>query len=166
MTENTTDSATPAVPNAPAPTDPLVDLDRVFAEFQSDWFGSGWPGFSALALVPASEGHPALAPARADVEEKDGSYEIRADLPGIPKDQIDVRVRGDLVEIRGEHAAETESKGKNYLRQERTYRGFERTFRLPEPVLGDKVEAKFENGTLTVSIPKAHPIEERKVAVA
>ncbi len=140
--------------------DPFAELDQLVYDLTGAWLGT--PG--SLSTPDATT--PSFAPALADVEDKGSSYEIRADLPGIAKDQVDVRIHGDVLVIRAEAASEKDEKAKNYLRHERSYRGFERSIRLPEPVLGEKVEAKFENGTVTVSVPKAHPSEERKVPVA
>ncbi|HTT15362.1 MAG TPA: Hsp20/alpha crystallin family protein [Thermoplasmata archaeon] len=149
-----------------SPNDPFSEIDRLVSEYRDPWFAAWLPHGSRFGWVPDALSSAAFAPALADVEEKPTLYEIRADLPGFAKDQIDVRVRGDVVEIRAENATASEGEERQFLRRERTYRGYERAIRLPEPVLGDKVEARYENGTLTVSVPKANPVQDHKVPVA
>jgi HSP20 family protein len=151
---------TPVAESPGSTPDPFAELDRLVSDLAAPWFGPSW---YLRTVDPAA---PNFAPALADVEDQGTNYEIRADLPGIAKDQIDVRIHGDLLVIRAEATSAKDDGAKNFLRHERTYRGFERAIRLPEPVLGEKVEAKFENGTVTISVPKAHPSEERKVPVA
>lgn len=158
-----------AVPNAaraPLPNDPLFELDRWLAGLGDAGFLpllAGAPGpFAALA----DPREPSPVPALSDVEDTGAAYEIRADLPGVPKEKIEVRVHGDVVEFGAETEAVDESTHKNYLRRERTCRGFHRAVRLPEPVVGEKVEARYVNGTLQISVPKAHPSADRTVPVA
>ncbi|MCI4345017.1 MAG: Hsp20/alpha crystallin family protein, partial [Thermoplasmata archaeon] len=83
-----------------------------------------------------------------------------AEIPGIPKDRLDIRVRGTNVQIRAEQNEETKNDGKEYLYRERTFQGFFRDFELPEPVIASKATAKFENGLLELELPKEHPTSE------
>jgi HSP20 family molecular chaperone IbpA len=165
MTTTTVDVKKTPEPTAPATTDLWQELDRWFANLSDDWFGTIVPGRAAWARPGAPAGLPYL-PALVDVEDRGTSFEVRTDLPGVPKEEIDVRVVGDVLQIRATSTSARSEEGKNYVRRERTYQGFQRVLELPEPVLGEKVEARYENGTLTVTVPKANPIQERKVPVA
>jgi HSP20 family protein len=132
-------------------------FDRLRQPFISDW--------APLTVAPGTR--VAFAPAALDIEDKGDSYEIRADLPGFPKESIDVRVQGSHVQVHAEQSTASEQKeGGTYLRRERSYRGFDRAFELPEPVASDKVSASYKDGVLNLSIPKAHPVAEKKITVA
>lgn len=134
-----------------------ADVDRSFRRLYRDFFG---PATSASA---SAEGW--RAPAAIDVADAGDSYELTVDLPGISKEQVDIRVTGELVQIRADRAAESQKKGDGYLRVERSWAGFERSVELPEAVKAEAVRASLANGVLTVSVPKANPVVERKVPV-
>lgn len=95
----------------------------------------------------------------ADVSENDNEYIINYDLPGMDKKDVKVSFSNGVLSVSGERKEEKESKDANYYRCERTYGKFYRSFTLPDGVKDDAIDAKFENGTLRVVIPKA---EERK----
>ncbi len=97
-----------------------------------------------------------------DLAEKDEAYEISAELPGLDSKDIDVATRNGTIVIRGEKQAETEDKAKDYYLKERQFGSFERIFRLPDDVDSAKIEARFKNGVLTVTLPKTE--EARKPA--
>ena len=143
-----------------ASAEPWTDLDLWFDHLQREFrpvFGPTyrWPN------LRASFG------AATDIEDTGSAFEVRADLPGFAKSDIDVRVQGSVLHLKAERSQESrEPKGRNYLRQERTYQSFERAFELPEPVDAEHVRAAYEDGVLTVTVPKAHPVSERKIEVA
>jgi HSP20 family protein len=150
--------------------DPWTDFDRAFDELREHFLSSF--GFASPFAGPAAPADARAAPifraARADVTDAGKSYKIVAEIPGIPKDQLDVRVRGSSVEIRGEQARDTEETKQQYVYRERTYSGYYRRVELPEPVVASKVTAKLDNGLLELELPKQHPEptpEEVKVAV-
>jgi HSP20 family protein len=94
-----------------------------------------------------------------DVYEKDGNLVIKAELPGMKKEDIEVALdQGDLV-IRGERKAESEVKEENYYRIERNYGSFYRRIPLPFEVKPDQITASYNDGVLEVRIPK--PAQER-----
>jgi HSP20 family protein len=148
----------PATSPATNESDPFwAEVDRSFRRFYGGFFGH------PLGSSSATEGW--LAPAAIDVADKGESYELTVDLPGISKEQVDIRVTGDLVQIRAARSAESQKKGEGYLRLERSWAGFERSVELPEPVRADAVTASLSDGVLTVAVPKANPVVERKVPV-
>ncbi len=130
-----------------SPTDPWTDLDRVVEDLSQRFF-------DAFGVAPVS---PGFRPARTDVTDTGASYRIVAEMPGIPKDQLEVRVRGSSVEIRGEHAQAAQKDGESTVYRERTYAGYYRSLELPEPVVATDAKAKVENGVLELELPKQHP---------
>ena len=99
---------------------------------------------------------------RVDVKENEAAYEISAELPGLEEQDVEVTVADGILVLKGEKSAEQEEQDNNYYRKERVYGSFERSFRLPDEVEADKVEANFKNGVLTVGLPKS---EEAKSVV-
>ncbi len=99
---------------------------------------------------------------RFDLAETETAIEVRAELPGLEKKDIDISLEGESLIIKGEKHEEKEEKGKRFHRIERTYGSFCRTVRLPAEVQPDKIEAAYENGVLTVTLPKT---EEAKKGV-
>jgi HSP20 family protein len=153
-------------PNSRAPaTEPgdfWSEVDRLFREFQDGFYSS----LRSPSLGAGSLGRSVgFAPALADVADKGRAFEITADLPGVPKDQIDVRVVGNTVQIEAQHASEAQEESRTFLRRERVWSGFHRQIELPEPVRSENVTARYENGVLVVTVPKAQPTVETKVAV-
>ena len=152
-------------------TDPWSDLDRALEETRAQFFRAfGLQPFGgAFAPVEGTNLAPYLRAARVDVADTGKAFHITAEIPGIPKDHLDIRVRGTNVEIRGEQAQETEKKGKEYVHRERTYSGFYRSLELPEPVVATEAKAKVVDGVLELDLPKVAPTpssDEVKVAVA
>ena len=93
--------------------------------------------------------------AQADLSETDEAYELQVDLPGMKKDDVAVDYANGVLTISGERTDEREDKRKGYYLSERSYGSFQRAFRVPEGVLTDAVEAKFDDGVLTVTLPKS-----------
>jgi HSP20 family protein len=89
-----------------------------------------------------------------NVTESDKAYEIAAELPGMDEKNIEVKVVDGGLTIKGEKQEEKEEKKKDYYLQERHFGSFERSFRVPEGVDTDKIEANFKKGVLTVTLPK------------
>jgi HSP20 family protein len=110
----------------------------------------------------------ASAPA-VDVVEKETAYEITAELPGMDEKNIELTVADDMLTIKGEKREEREEKKKDYYLSERRFGSFERSFRLPEGVESDKVEASFKKGVLTVTLPKTPEAQkkskEKKISI-
>ncbi len=100
-----------------------------------------------------------------DVYETGNDLVVKAALPGIKPEDVDITVTGDVLTITGEVKEETEQNDKNYLRRERRYGSFSRSVSLPEGLETDKADAKFENGVLTLTIPKAEEIKPKKIQV-
>ncbi|WP_373188129.1 Hsp20/alpha crystallin family protein [Halopseudomonas sp.] len=89
-----------------------------------------------------------------DIAEKDDSYEITAELPGMDQKDIEIKMSNDSLIIKGEKKEDKEEKRKGYHLSERRYGSFQRVFNLPSGVNEEKIEAKFSKGVLRVSLPK------------
>ncbi len=88
---------------------------------------------------------------------------IMANMPGIKPESVEITIEGDALTIKGERPAPLENV--NYVLQERAYGKFQRTLNINVPVNADKAEAKFENGLLTLTIPKAEAIKPKTISV-
>jgi HSP20 family protein len=102
-----------------------------------------------------------------DVFEEGGQVVVKAELPGMTKEEVDVQVTGDVVTISGKKEREEKVERSDYFRFERTSGAFSRSIRLPAEVQLDKVTASLEKGVLVVRAPKVEPGQEsgRKVTV-
>lgn len=120
------------------------EMDRLFDEFFRGWESD---------LTRATEGgvfSPAL-----NVAESDEAIEATLELPGLSEDDIDITLTRDGLTITGEKRSEEEERDKNFFRRERSYGYFRRTIPLPpDSVDADNVEATFDKGVLTVTMPK------------
>ena len=106
----------------------------------------------------------AWAPA-VDIYETPNELVVKADLPDVNEKDIDVRVENNLLTIRGERKFEKSVSEDNYLRVERTYGAFSRSFSLPNTVNSEAIGAEYKNGVLTVTLPKREESKPRQVKV-
>ena len=95
-----------------------------------------------------------------DLADHGDEFVVTADVPGFKKDDITVNVTDSMLRIRAEHEEEHEETEEMYLQQERSHRSMSRSLRLPEPVNADEVAARYQNGVLTVTLPKTEPSTE------
>jgi len=100
-----------------------------------------------------------------DVSETDKELIVRAEVPGIEKDDIDITLTDGLLTIRGEKKHEKEEKEENYHRIERRYGSFARTLRLPGDVKHDKIDASYKDGVLKLVIPKPEKAMAKKIEI-
>lgn len=144
------------------------EIDRLFDDFRP--FGWDFPSTRSLLgfQMPraARENWQVMAPA-VDVSEKDGEYEVTAELPGLDEKDVEVKVANRVLTIKGEKKEESEEQRKDYHLSERRYGSFQRSFQLPQGVDAEKIEASFSKGLLTVKLPKTPEAKnaERKIAV-
>lgn len=90
---------------------------------------------------------------------------VKAAVPGVKPEDIDIAVTGDILTIKGELKEEEKVEEGNYLRQERRYGQFTREFALPTQVNADKARAEFEHGVLTLRLPKAEEVKPKSIKV-
>ncbi len=102
---------------------------------------------------------------RIDVVKKEGEIVLKADLPGVKPEEIDVEVEDGVLTVSGEHEEKTEEKEERYLRRERRYGSFSRSMALPEGVKAEDIEANTVDGVLELRIPMPKPAEKPKQTV-
>jgi HSP20 family protein len=146
-------------PTAPAPAaGPDVwqllrsEMERVFDRFATNFGSPTFGRFFDLPRMPATS-LTMLSPA-VEITEDPTSYRLTAELPGMSETDIEVELSGAVLSIKGEKKQEAERKEKNTYLSERSYGMFRRSFMVPDGVDRDKIEAKFTNGVLTLSMPK------------
>jgi HSP20 family protein len=100
-----------------------------------------------------------------DLVETDDSFVLKADLPGLAEDDVNIEVEENVLTVSGERKAEHEEKREGFVRVERSYGSFRRSLTLPEGVDPEAVSASFEKGVLEVRIPKPEQRKPRKVAI-
>lgn len=138
--------------------DPIRDIttmqnlmDRFFEDWKPFFEGDGWTRDRSLAL---------------DVYEDDTQYTVTTELPGVKPENINVRQEGEYLLIEAEIPEETtEHQSKRALIRERRYGRFSRRLHLPQTVDMDKVEAVFENGVLTLKLPKTAQAQPRSIQI-
>ena len=131
--------------------DPFFALHREVNRLFDDALRGG------LAQASAQSG--ALLAPHIDVSETDKDVRIQAELPGVSEKDIEISLQDDVLTIRAEKKQEKREERQGAHVTERTYGTFQRSLRLPFPVSQDQVQAHFENGVLSVTMPKAHPKE-------
>ena len=134
-------------------------FDRLLAPFPAGgWFGPGrrrWPETPEVRLPYA------------DLIDSGKEYRVKAEVPGITKDKLDITVTDREIKIEGEAKTDLHEEKEGFVRQERGYSRISRRVAFPEPVVAEKAEASLNNGVLEVRVPKKTPttFTRRKVAV-
>jgi HSP20 family protein len=100
-----------------------------------------------------------------DIHETENELVVTADLPGMNEKDLDVRVENNLLTIRGERKMESSVNEENFLRVERSYGSFSRSFALPNTINTEEIKADYRNGVLTVKLPKREETKPRQVKV-
>lgn len=100
-----------------------------------------------------------------DIVEKANGYLVSVELPGVDKKDVKITVQNDVLTVRGEKKQESEKTGENYHRVERSYGIFQRSFTLPTSVKNSQIEASYDNGVLTISLPKAEEAKPKEIEV-
>jgi HSP20 family protein len=102
---------------------------------------------------------------RVNVEELEDRFEISAEIPGMKKDDIGIEIQENVLTIKGEKKYEKEEKDRNYTIFERSYGTFRRAFTLPENVNGERIDASYGDGVLTITVPKIEPVRPKEIKV-
>jgi HSP20 family protein len=100
-----------------------------------------------------------------DVKDEAGAVTVRADIPGMKKENLDISVQADLLTLKGERKEEAEKKGKDFYHAERFYGAFSRTIELPAKVKAAGVKASYKDGVLEVRLPKDASAQPKRTRI-
>ena len=141
------------------PFDLWSEMDRMFDNFKTSFDDLFWPWGQRVQSITAlmQRRTPPM-----DVADMGDRYEMRLEMPGIPKDDINIEVTQNTIEISAKHEESKEDKDKNWLRRERSSMSYYRALELPEELKTDHVDAELRDGILTVKLPKVEPKPEHK----
>ena len=141
--------------------DPFEDMGRLQREVNRLFEDSSRPaGRGGAELASARTWAPAV-----DIFEDRDEIIVRADLPGLKLENIDIELTGETLTLRGERKFEDTSRKDNYVRIERAYGQFQRSFTIAVPVRQDAVKASYKDGLLEVHLPKSEEVRPKKVQV-
>ena len=102
---------------------------------------------------------------KVDISETPQEYTLRAEIPGMKKEDTKISVNNNVLTISGEKKSEAKHEDKKYHRVETYYGSFQRSFVLPDAIRADKVSASFKDGVLTVTVPKSEESKEKTVDI-
>ncbi|MBI4418360.1 MAG: Hsp20/alpha crystallin family protein [Ignavibacteriales bacterium] len=100
-----------------------------------------------------------------DIYEQENEYVVKAELPGMSKDDVKITLESNVLTIQGEKKEEKEDRGEDFRRMERTYGSFQRSFTLPTSVKSDLIDATYKNGVLMITLPKAEEAKPKQIEV-
>jgi len=126
------------------------EIDRMFDCFRGDTLDEE----ASRTLMPS-----------VDIVERENNFSIKVDLPGVDKKDVKITVQNDVLTIKGEKKQESEKKDESYHRVERCYGSFQRSFTLPASVASDNIDASFDNGVLSINIPKLEEAKPKEIEV-
>jgi HSP20 family protein len=135
---------------------PVKEFDRFFDRFFNP---AVWPLAAPRATTEVAW-EPAL-----DFSETPKEYVVRLEIPGVTRDDLDVNLDGNLLTLSGKREFNKAEKGEDFLWEERFEGRFSRTLRLPGLVAEGKIDAVYNDGILTVKLPKAEPATKSKIAI-
>ena len=127
-------------------------MDRMLDNFGAQGSLMGWDDQQAWSLA-------------LDMTENPGEFVVKASLPGVKAEDLEITCTNNVLTIKAETKAETEQKDHTYHLRERRYGVFSRSVALPETVVSDKIQAEYENGVLTLHLPKAEELKPRRITV-
>jgi HSP20 family protein len=140
-------------------------VDRMFQDFQTGFLQAPlFRPFSDLESFWRRDLGFNVTPAM-DIVEKDGAFEVTAELPGLDAKNIDVQLANGMLTIKGEKQEEKEEKTKGRYVSERRYGSFQRTLQVPAGVDADKIEASYKSGVLTVTLPKSPEAQKQQKSI-
>jgi HSP20 family protein len=137
--------------------DPFTDLRTTMDRFFDEGFARPWH------VVRSGDYERGFA---IEVSETEDAVEVKAALPGLKPEDVDITVANDVLTIKAEHKEETEETKKEYYRREIRYGAYHRSLALPVSVDADKADARFENGMLHLKLPKAEALRPKQIKIA
>jgi HSP20 family protein len=134
------------------PFDMWTDMDQLFDQFRMNFDNLFWRPTWDLKELQEKTSMPPM-----DIIDLGDKYEMKLDMPGIPKENISIDVNQCGLEVSAEYQKTDEEKDKNWLRRERQNRKFYRCLELPDEIKTDMVDAELKEGVLTITMPKIDP---------
>lgn len=129
-----------------------TDMDQLFDQFRTNFTDLFWRPDSTLLSTFEDLRTPMM-----DVADLGDKYEMKIEMPGIPKEDINIDVSPTGIEISAKHETAEEEKNKNWLRRERSSTSFYRSVEFPDKIKTDTVEAELKDGILNLTLPKVEP---------
>lgn len=140
---------------------PFEEMESLFNEaFRSPFSLLGPSMWPRMRMPEMEEVQPSI-----DIFEEDGNVMVKAEIPGMRKEDIEVSLTDDTITISGEKKKEEKTEKKNYYRLERSYGSFCRSFRLPKEVQTDKAKANFKDGILEIKIPETEEAKKKEIKI-
>lgn len=131
----------------------LNDMDRLFDDFRTDW--------ESLFVAPRTMHGEMIRQPLVDLSDEGEAFVVKAEVPGLKKEDLTIEVTEDGIEISGESSSEKEENEGGFLRKERHYTKFQRALPFPEKIVPDKADAELKDGLLTVKVQKAAQPEKK-----
>jgi HSP20 family protein len=132
-----------------------LSLQDQFNRLFNESFDRSWDEASLTTWAPP-----------VDIFETEQELVVKADLPDIKPEELDIRVENNILTIRGERKFEKKVEEKNYLRVERSYGSFSRSFSLANTVKTEAIKAEYKNGVLTLTVPKREEAKPKQIKVS
>ena len=142
---------------APSLTSTWMDIDKSFDNLRRD-MEKAFSSFPSIQFPTM----PKIPQSSCDVIDEGKQFRVKMDAPGVKKNEINLKVTDNSLEVSAEHKEESEEKKKNYLKKERSQVSFYRTLPLSEKVISGKVKAKLSYGVLDITLPKSKPTSVSK----
>lgn len=141
--------------------DPFKELEDVSTRLNRLFGRSTLPVESDREMLAVADWMPSV-----DISETDSAYLVKAEIPGVKKEDVKVTIEDGMLTIQGERKQEKEEKGKKYHRIERSYGSFTRSFRVPDDADESAVKAEFKDGMLNITLNKSKKSRSNAVNVA
>lgn len=135
----------------------LGNMDRWFDDVRAEFDRTFWGSFAPEGMDGIAVRQPLV-----DLVDSGREYVLTADLPGVSKENLDLQVTADGIELAAETRSEKKEDGKDYAYRERSCRSFRRSVSLPEEILADQAKASLKDGVLEVRLPKKSPTPRRE----
>lgn len=146
-------------------SDLWMEFDKVFERFRRDFENIMWPHERVLGHeLPSTAMWETNIPS-IDIEDRGNDFLVTIEAPGFNKNEIDINVCGDSIEVSGCKETNIDEKDKNYVRKERMSESFYRTLTLPEEIKYEEVSADLKDGVLEITLPKKNPKQRRKIQI-
>ena len=140
------------------PSRDLLNINSDFDHLVSDFFGN--------SLGRRYNGSERTIYPSIDLSESDKEFVVKAELPGVDKDNVKISLQENILTLHGEKNQEIEEKNENYRLNERVYGVFERSIRLPNSVDAKKIKAKFKDGILSINLPKSAEAKLKEIPIS